>query len=173
MLSRTRYDRMKRAVAWQAAAAALLLASLPFDGAEAQFGFPVNLPQNDFRWVWGRNEVVAARGGDLDVRGGEGGFRCELSARLSPASRLSRMDMRNLERELQTTLFFIQSAANTMNALDQRHEIDWAVLECSKSQPAERDAEESQERVDKALERAKRKRDRRRALDAADDESGE
>jgi hypothetical protein len=173
MLSRTRYVRAKRSAGWQAAAAVLLLAAAPLDGTLAQFGFPVNLPQNDFRWVWGRNEVVSPRGGDFDVRGGEGGFRCTLSARLSPGSRLSRVDVRNIERELQTSLFFIQSAANTMSLLDRQRELDWGVLECAKSQPAERDAEESQERVNKALERAERRRDRRRAREPSDDEADE
>jgi hypothetical protein len=41
-----------------------------------------------------------------------------------------------------------------MNELDRARDIDWAELDCKKPQPTERDEQETQERVDRAREKA-------------------
>lgn len=146
-----------------AVAAALLAATLTPGPAAAQFG-RINYPQNDFRWFWGRQGDELQRRGfaDFDIRGTDAGFECTLEGSIHPGSRLSTREVRELENELRSSLFFIESAANTMYALDQRRDIDWAELDCVKSVD---DASESElhEREQKALERAKRARERRRA----------
>jgi len=152
-----------------AIATALLVTGLYPATSNAQFGFPgtVNLPQNDFRWVWGDAEAsLAGRGQDFSLTGGENAFRCSLTGKLAPGSRLTQSDIRQLESQIQTSLYFIQSSANSMYVLDQQRDIDWAVLDCAKPGDQEVDAEERQAREDKARERAERKRDRRRAREA-------
>ncbi len=78
---------------------------------------------------------------------------------------MTRSDIRNMEQALTTSLAFIQESANTMNILDQRFELDWAQLACEKP-VGDPDAEAEQARVDRALEKAIRDRERRRARDA-------
>lgn len=127
--------------------------------AEAQFG--VGLPANDFRWQWGEPE--RSRGfGDFSVSGNEGGFLCELNGKLRFTSQMSSVDTRQLENELRTSIFFIQSAANAMNTLDLRRELDWAVLDCAKPKKSEVDEETRQQRLDRARERALRRQEQRR-----------
>jgi hypothetical protein len=153
----------------------VILAWLPAV-ASAQFGFPgqYNLPQNDFRWVWGRDsEAAFSRFEDFSIRGGESGFDCTLRGGLSPASRMSRVEIRDLESDLRTSLFFIQSSANAMYILDQQRDLDWAVLECAKQEAEERTAEESAERESKARARAERRRDRRRAREAGEEDDSD
>lgn len=153
--------------------ATVLAGSLHPGLAAAQFGFPgvVNLPRNDFRWVWGDAEdALTGRSRDFSINGNEAGFRCELTGSLSPASRMTRMEIRELEGNLRTSLFFIQSSANTMYILDQQRDIDWAVLDCAKQGDQELTAEETQALEDKARERAERRRDRRRAREQQDED---
>ena len=50
-------------------AAALLAAMVAPGAAEAQFGGFVNLPRNDFTWVWGdQDDAERGRGRDINVR---------------------------------------------------------------------------------------------------------
>jgi hypothetical protein len=134
---------------------ALLLGFLCQGTGNAQFSGFVNLPQNDFTWHWGDwDESNTRRTEDFSMTGGEAGFSCELTGRLSPSSRMTERDIRELENDLQGGLYFIQAAAYTMNELDRARNIDWAELSCVKPQPTERDAEETQERVDRAREKA-------------------
>lgn len=147
--------------------AALLLAAQAPTPAVAQFGgvFPgqVQLPQDDFTWIWGsRRESTMGRAEDFSIAGGEAGFRCTLKGRMSPASGWSMSQIRDLENELRTSLFFIQSSANAMYVLERQLDLDWAMLECAKLQ-ATVDAERAQEQVDKAREKAERRREQRRA----------
>lgn len=145
-----------------AALGALLLGA---SNAEAQ-AFPgfVNLPANNFVWIWGRrDEALTRRSSDFAVSGNEAGFRCDLTVKQHPASRLTRADQRQLENNLRTSLAFIQDAANTMSILEQRREIDWAVLDCKKPTDEDLTEAERQERVDRALERARAEQQRRRA----------
>jgi hypothetical protein len=141
-------------------AAALLTASAQ-PAAEAQFGV-MNLPRDDFTWMWGRTPDTARRGAsDFTAGGGEAGFRCNLVGKMRLGSRYTRSDIRQLENELRSSMAFIQYTANMMNVLDQRREIEWATLECTKPQ-AEPDEEREQQRLDRARERMIEEQRRRR-----------
>ena len=131
-------------------AVALLSSPLFLPTASAQFstGFPgqTNLPQNDFTWTWGNQGSARRRIEDFSIFGYEGTFRCELTGKLRLGSRLSRMDVRELESDLRASSYFVSAAANAMNDLDARRELEWATLECEKPQAAEEDQEERDER---------------------------
>jgi hypothetical protein len=138
-----------------AAALALVLGLLSPGPTHAQFSPFVTLPTNDFTWRWGRDrEVPTRRYPDFSVSGNDGSFQCELTGKFSPFSNMTMADARELETEIRANLMFIQSAAYAMSVLDQNREIDWAELACVKYVPPERSAEESQEKVDKAREKA-------------------
>lgn len=147
-------------------AAALVGAALLPDVAGAQL--VPNLPQNDFIWNWGNPE--RSRGfGDFSINGGEDRFRCSLTGKLSAGSRLTTRQVREMEIDLGSSLYFIQTATNTMNTLERRRDLDWATLDCalpeeSESSDAEREAREEEARqraVERMLER--REREQRRA----------
>ncbi len=143
---------------------ALLGALLFAPAAEAQSipGF-VNLPRDDFVWIWGdREDALANRFSDFTVSGGEAGFRCDLTVKLHPASRLSPPEVRELENDLRTSLAFIQDSAYAMYALEQRRDIDWALLDCDKPDQRELSEAEREERVNRALEKARAEQQRRR-----------
>ena len=137
----------------RAVTAAVLLFALCGTGG-AQFSNFVTLPTSDFTWRWGDWEQSRRRIEDFNVTGSEAGFRCGLVGQLRPGSRLTEMEVRALERELSSSLSFIQSAANAMNILDQQRDMEWAELACTKPPPAENDPEKSAERVDRAREKA-------------------
>jgi hypothetical protein len=113
-------------------AAVCLLVVSGQEDAHSQWGV-LNLPQHDFTWVWGnRARAEARRGNDLSLTGTDSGFQCELTARLSPGSRLTRMDVRQIENDIRVSMSFIETSARTMNNLDYYRELDWAVLECAR-----------------------------------------
>jgi len=144
-----------------------LLASTYSGFAAAQVRFPMQLPENDFVWTWGRANGLDDRrrfAEDFSVVGGEAGFRCELAGKMSLARGSTVTEMRDLENRLQTSLFFIQDTATLMYELDYYNDLDWAVLDCKKQEANETEAD-LQEREDKARERAERARERRRARD--------
>jgi hypothetical protein len=149
-----------------------MLAGLIGGGAaHAQFGF--GLPQNDFTWTWGDMERRTARLADISAQGHDGKFQCTLEAMLRPGSRFSATDVRQLETELQTTLEFVRTSAQMMNALDAQRELEWAVLSCKEREAAPVSAEERRERETKARERMQREIERRRERqqrDEGDDE---
>ena len=148
----------------RAAQLALLGTLLWTAGAQAQAipGF-VNLPRDDFVWIWGdREDAIQNRFSDFKVGGSEAGFRCELTVRLHPGSRLSPVEVRQLEQQLRQSMAFIQDSANTMYVLEQRREIDWALLDCDKPEAQELTQAEQQQRVDRALEKARAEQQRRR-----------
>ena len=132
--------------------------------AAAQFNPYTQLPSEDFIWTWGRRipELEDRRFEDIDVRGNEAAFRCRLQAKLSPGSIMSDNEVRQLENDLQTNLFFVQAVANAMYYLDQCFDLDWAVLDCDKYQD-DPDEATQQERENKAREKAERARERRRS----------
>jgi len=154
----------------------LLSSPLFLSTASAQFGtgFPgqYNLPQNDFTWTWGDQESVGRGIDDFSILGNEAGFRCLLQGKLRIGTRMSRTDMRALENELRSNMYFVRSAANAMYQLDARREIDWATLACEKPQSTrDEDQEKRDEREARALEKAARDRDRRRARRAREEEA--
>lgn len=136
--------------------AAAIACALSCAAASAQFSPFVNLPQNDFTWQWGdwERNTGSRRLEDFSVNGNESGFRCQLTGRLGPGNRMTSPEIRQMERDLGASLYFIQAAANAMNVLDQQRDLDWAQLACVKPQPSEGDAQAQQEKVDKAREKA-------------------
>ena len=110
---------------------AAALAALPawHAPAEAQFNPFLQLPEDDFTWRWGQQ-----RGGieDFNIRATYMEFSCTLTGMLQPRSRLTRMDMRSLQMQLQSSMNFIEEAANTMNQLERRRDLQWAVLDCER-----------------------------------------
>jgi hypothetical protein len=153
----------KRTVQLAAAIASLTALVLVTPCANAQFGLPMQLPKEDFIWMWGKLRDAQQTGfADFSITGGESGFRCELTGRLSPASGISAPEIRDLENYLRSSLFFIQEAATAMNQMEYNRSISWAQLNCDKYED-DPDEATSQEREDRARERAERKREQRRA----------
>jgi hypothetical protein len=135
--------------------------------AAAQLRLPMQLPENDFVWTWGKSNGLDDRrrfAEDFSVVGGEAGFLCDLAGKMSLARGATTTEMRDLESRLQTSLFFIQDTATLMYQLDYYNELEWAVLDCKKQEANETEAD-LQEREDKARERAERARERRRSRD--------
>ena len=131
-------------------AVVLFSSPLLLNTASAQFGtsFPAqtNLPRDDFTWTWGNRNSTRRGIDDFSIFGNDAGFRCDLTGKLQFSSRLSRTDVRKLESDLRASNSFVQAAANAMNNLDARGELDWATLECEKPRSAEEDQEERDKR---------------------------
>jgi hypothetical protein len=127
--------------------------------AHAQFGaFPVNLPKDDFTWNWGNLERSKDRRfTDFMSSGSEEGFRCTLEGKLSAGSRMAPSDIRQLENDLSTSLYFIEAAVDAMNTLDYERQLDWATLDCDKPEPTEADAAKTQASLEKAKAKAVKK----------------
>jgi hypothetical protein len=144
--------RIERLTGPIAAGLILALQALPGD---AQLG-PARLPKDDFTWNWGN--IERSRGlADISADGGEEGFQCKLEGKLSPATRMSQSDIRQLEQNLRASLFFIEASANAMNTLDFQRELDWATLDCDKMKPTEADAAKTQASLEKAKDKAVKK----------------
>lgn len=153
----------------RAGAFALVALLLSGGHAHAQFGTPfpgfVQLPAEDFTWVWGGadEEEMNRRSPDFDTKGFEAGFACTLTGRLRPGRAFDRSELRAFERDLANSLAFIQTSAESMTSLDRNLDLDWAVLDCDKRDDEPLSEEEEQQRNDRALEKAIRDRERRRA----------
>lgn len=124
---------------------------------------PAALPNHDFRWQWGDvDERHDSTFRSFSSRGHEAGFTCMLTGSLRPGTQADPTDLRRLESELGISLYFIQSAARTMNDLDYRRQLAWAVLDCTLPEERERDADAQEERLDRLRERALRRQQQRR-----------
>lgn len=135
----------------------------------AQFGGFYQLPQDDFIWRWGNTRDGQQRGfADIDVRGGEAGFRCELTARTRASSALSTPEIRELENQLRTRLDFVYATSETMNYLERYGSLDWAILDCKKASADPPDEEVRAEREARAREKMQREIERRRARQRSD-----
>jgi len=162
-------DAMSVAKLVRVVAIALFCSPFLLSTASAQFGtgYPgrMNLPQSDFRWTWGDRRSQADRGGieDFSTLGNEGSFRCDLSGRLRIGSQFSRTDIRNLENDLRQSPFFVQAASNAMYTMEARGQLDWAALTCEIPQPTEDDQAARDKREARAMEKAARELERRRA----------
>jgi hypothetical protein len=121
----------------------------------------VQLPSDDFVYNWGEASIEDRAEPDFEVDGVEERFFCHLSGGYD-TRRLSGEDPRRAEDALASTLYFIQVATDRMNSLYKAEALDWATLDCKipDGTPSE---EQLQERVDQALHRAERQRERRRA----------
>jgi len=151
----------------------LASAGLPAIAAFAQFGLPriVQLPTEDFTFVWGENVSIDDRDRpDFTIPGSELPFDCSLTGSFRPGSHMrDYYNQREFELTLSQTLYFIQDSTNLLNQLYQSIDLDWAILECVIPDSSESD-EATQERLDKALERAEKQRERRREREARDDD---
>jgi hypothetical protein len=131
---------------------AVVLLSVPLllTTASAQFntgfGGQMQLPQDDFTWTWGDRSSAGRGFEDISMLGNEQGFRCDLTGKLRSGTRISRMDVREIEREIRSNTYFVQAAANAMNNLDAQRELDWAELKCEKPKSDDEDQTERDER---------------------------
>ncbi len=127
-------------------AVVLFSSPLMLNTADAQFGFGIpgqmTLPQSDFTWTWGNRNARRTGIDDFSVFGTEQGFRCDLTGKFRAGSRLSRMDVREIERDIRASNYFVSAATNAMNDLDARRELDWATLKCEKPKSAEEEPPE-------------------------------
>jgi hypothetical protein len=152
-----------------------LLIALVATGVSAQITIPniVQLPTEDFVWTWGR--VTASGFDDPDrpeftIQGNERDFRCLLTGSFRLGSRMRDFyEMREFEQSLLSTLYFIQDATATMNYYTQSNDLGWATLDCAVPD-SEVSEDKAQQRLDRAVERAERVRDRRRSRQDDDDE---
>lgn len=134
--------------------------------ATAQFGGFYQLPQDDFIWRWGNSREGEQQRGmaDIDTRGGEASFRCELTASLRVSSAVSQPEIRELENELRTRPDFIYATSEMMGYLERMGALSWAVLDCKKAGASgPPDEEVSAEREARAREKMQREIERRRA----------
>ena len=158
-----------RAMKVLAATVAITASALAPHLAGAQFGI-YQLPKDNFVWQWGRSRDAATRTfADLDVRGSEGPFQCQLSARLRAAGSVSRGDVSAMENDLRSRIDFIYAASEAMNYLDRSAALDWATLDCKKPEAAPVDEEERIERESRAREKMQREVERRRARQQRDE----
>jgi len=146
--------------------AAMVLLALPWSFASqhalAQLGM-YTLPKDDFVWNWGKAAEETRHGfPDLDIRGSEAGFNCELTASLRPSSSLSSGEINDLENDLRTRMDFIYAVSETMNYLDRAFALDWATLDCDRPDPAPVDEAERLERETRARDKMQREIERRR-----------
>ena len=102
---------------------AVVLSSSPLmlNTADAQFGFGIpgqmTLPQNDFTWTWGNRGRGGAALDDFSLFGTDQGFRCDLNGKFRVGSRLSRMDAREIERDIRASNYFVSAVTYATNAL--------------------------------------------------------
>lgn len=159
-----------RAFSWRS----LPLIALVATGVSAQINIPniVQLPTEDFVWNWGR---VTGAGFDnperpeFTIQGTEAGFRCTLTGSFRVSSRMRDFsEMREFEQSLNGSLYFIQDATETLNYYTQTNDLGWATLDCAIPEASEVSQDREQQRLDRAIERAERARERRRSRD--DDE---
>jgi hypothetical protein len=136
---------------------------LPSFEAAAQLGL-YTLPKSDFVWNWGELNLERRFGSaDIEISGGESFFRCDLTARMRPASPLSTTEIREIESELRTRLDFIYAVSQYMNSLEYQRALDWATLDCKKYDPEPASPEQRAERENEAREKMLRELERRRA----------
>jgi len=151
--------KKSRILALAAPAATLLFAT----GAVAQFGL-YTLPRSDFRWNWGETNLERRFGqADIQMRGSESFFDCELTARFGASSNMTHADIRAIRDSLSTRLDFIYAVSETMYYLEQDRDIDWATLDCKKYESEASSPEASAERQNEAREKMLRELERRRA----------
>ena len=145
-----------------AATAALITAGFA-SAASAQLG-TYQLPSSNFIWRWGdENGRAIHRAEDLEVSGGEAGFRCDLTAAISPASHLSPSEVRQIATQLSTAIDFIYKSSMLMNDMQSQRQIDWATLSCARPEATPSSEAEKAEHEQKAREKMQKEIERRRA----------
>jgi len=152
---------MKRS--WMTATAPALIAAGFASVASAQLG-TYQIPNNNFIWRWGdENGRNIHRAEDLEVSGTEAGFRCDLTAAISPASHLSPTEVRQIASQLATAIDFIYKSTMLMNDMHAQRQIDWATLSCARPEATPSSEAEKAEHEQKAREKMQKEIDKRRA----------
>jgi len=145
----------------------LPLIALVSTGASAQISIPniVQLPTEDFVWNWGRGRASGFDDQDrpeFSIQGNEREFRCLLTGSFRLGSRMRDFyELREFEQQLLSTLTFIQDATIAMNNFTRTNDLGWATLDCAVPE-SEVSEDKEQLRLDRAVERAERARERRR-----------
>ena len=138
-------------------------------GAWGQLNIPtiIQLPDEDFIWPWGQSPGIDDRSRpEFTLNGVESKFRCTAVGAFKPGSRMrDENNRRNFEQALDGSIYFIQAVTDTFNNLILSNDLQWAELDCAAPTASATEIKE-QERLDKALERAQRDRERRRAREA-------
>ena len=150
--------------------ATALLAALAAPAPAAAQAIPgvYTLPKGDFMWRWG-NERHEREVGDFEARGSDGGFLCELRGEVSPTSTLDPSEVRELENSLQGRIDFVYTVSMLMQDMENRRELDWAVLTCEKgTNTTQSTPEEKAENEARAREKMQREVERRRERAARD-----
>lgn len=147
----------------------LILGAFVSATALAQLTVPriIQLPTSDFIWNWGRPPTIdRPTRPDFAIQGSEREFRCTLTGDFRPASVLSEYrTLRDWEFSLSGSIYFIQAATADLNTYYQANQLAWATLDCRIPETGPVDEDKTQERIDRALERAQRQRERRRESD--------
>jgi hypothetical protein len=147
-----------------------LVALLPLT-AHAQLGGLYTLPKDDFIWNWGDLAEGQQRGApDIEINGSESFFRCDLAARLRPASSRSPSDVRAIEMELRQRLDFIYAVSEAMNFLEYNRELQWATLDCKRQGEDNSSPEQRAERETAARDKMLRELERRRERQQRDED---
>jgi hypothetical protein len=146
------------------AATAAALITVGFAGAAiAQLG-TYQLPNNNFVWRWGdENGRSLHRAEDLEVSGGEAGFRCDLTAAISPGSHLTPNDVRQIQQQLSSAIDFIYKSTMLMNDMHNQRQIDWAMLSCARPEATPSTEAQKAEHEQKAREKMQKEIEKRRA----------
>lgn len=151
-----------------------LLIALVATGVSAQLSIPriVQLPTEDFVWNWGRGTASGFDDHDrpeFTIQGNERSFRCTLTGSFRLGSDMRDFyKMREFEQSLLSSLYFIQDATAALNYYTQTNDLGWATLDCAVPE-SEVSADKEQQRLDRAVERAERAREKRRRREDDDE----
>jgi hypothetical protein len=134
----------------------------------------VNLPTEDFVWNWGSMRPIDDfEMPEFTVSGVERSFQCTAKGAFKPGSHMRDVyAAREWQQALNGSIYFIQTATESLNNLYLNNDLQWAVLECIIPESTESE-EDIQEDIDRALERAQRERERRREREAEEREEAE
>lgn len=161
---------LRNSVVCRLGLAALIASCLALPrGVTAQLNLPqiVQLPTQDFVYSWGETRPID----DLDrpefnLRGVEASFRCTATGNFKPGSHMrDYYNLRDFEQSLTGSIYFIQDVTYRLNQLYLSNDLQWAILNCII--PVTVEPEDAvQEKLDKAVEKAQRDRERRREREA-------
>lgn len=105
---------------------------------------PLQLPSNDFTWVWGnRTRAQEARSPTFNTDGTDGGFDCELQGRLTPGQMWTHTEIVRMESEIRTAQSFVEATLSYMGELNNQRALDWARLECRRFRTDDRPSSET------------------------------
>ena len=123
----------------------------------------VQLPTEDFVFPWGETRPTDnLEEPEFSFTGVERSFRCTAKGTFKPGSHMRDVyAAREFEQSLTGSIYFIQAVTEAFNQLYLSNDLQWALLDCRIPETVESE-DETQERLDRAVERAERERERRR-----------